>query len=193
MKKTKRFLFLLLALAVLLSGNCFASDQGTRPYNRYAEVEEIIDGERAEDPDDWVLTIYEDGSGTMENKYGYGVSFAADPYAGLLYATDSGDELAFTMDGDSASVFPDPWYEIVFTIEERGLNGVSGTDSVTGESASHSFPAVTGSTYYLAALAGCAKGAVTVNNRVNDVHYDVVGGGGTIYGAQGTDGFYNSP
>ena len=58
MKKTKRFLFLLLALAVLLSGNCFASDQGTRPYNRYAEVEEIIDGERAEDPDDWVLTSH---------------------------------------------------------------------------------------------------------------------------------------
>ena len=68
-----------------------------------------------------------------------------------------------------------------------------GTPEFEGMTTSHSFPVTSGRTYYLAALAGCALGNVTVEGCVIDVEYNLTGGGAILHGAEDTNGFYNNP
>lgn len=68
-----------------------------------------------------------------------------------------------------------------------------GTPEFEGMTTSHSFPVTAGSTYYLAALAGCAVGNVTVEGCVIDVEYNLTGGGAILHSAEDTNGFYNNP
>ena len=68
-----------------------------------------------------------------------------------------------------------------------------GTPEFEGMTTSHSFPVTSGRTYYLAALAGCAVGNVTVEGCVIDVEYNLTGGGAILHSAEDTNGFYNNP
>lgn len=68
-----------------------------------------------------------------------------------------------------------------------------GTPEIEGMATSHSFPVTSGRTYYLAALAGCGVGNVTVEGCVIDVEYNLTGGGAILHSAEDTNGFYNNP
>ena len=65
-----------------------------------------------------------------------------------------------------------------------------GVEEYTGESSGHSLIAGSGSTYYLAALAGAAEGEVTAEGCVIDVHYNLFGTPGDLYDG-GDEGLYN--
>ena len=71
------------------------------------------------------------------------------------------------------------------------VNADCGKDEFTSESNAHAILAASGRTYYLAALAGAAEAAVNAENCVVDVHYNVIGSGAAIFGAESSEGLYN--
>ena len=73
----------------------------------------------------------------------------------------------------------------------KNVQADCGRGGYIGETSQNSLIVGSRSTYYLAALAGAAEGAVIAEGCVIDVHYSLFGTPGRLYDG-GSEGLYNS-